>query len=280
MRNEDRATVRRLLTNARYELLPTATIGAKVLASVPTSVTLTITASPSLGLERTVQTAELLTAAGYPVVPHLAARMVSGRAELEELVARLQGAGVTGIFVPGGDAEPVGDYKDALSMLEDLAALGRPFAQVGVTGYPESHPKIHDDLTVQSMWDKRKHATTIVSNLAFDPAVVADWLSRVRRRGVELPLLLGVPGPVDRTKLLGMATKIGVGDSTRFLAKQKGLMARLVAPGGFTGESFLERCAPTAGDPAMRVAGLHVYTFNQVAETETWRQLWLSRLAG
>jgi methylenetetrahydrofolate reductase (NADPH) len=29
----------------------------------------------------------------------------------------------------------------------------------------------------------------------------------------------------------------------------------------------------------MRVEGLHVYTFNQVAETEAWRQDWLKRLA-
>ncbi len=86
MRNKDRETVRRLLTSTRYELLPTPSIEAKVLASVPTSVTLTVTASPSLGLERTVETAERLTAAGYRVVPHLAARMVTGRAELEELV--------------------------------------------------------------------------------------------------------------------------------------------------------------------------------------------------
>jgi methylenetetrahydrofolate reductase (NADPH) len=77
-----------------------------------------------------------------------------------------------------------------------------------------------------------------------------------------------------------MATKIGVGDSTRFLAKQKGLMARLVAPGGFSGESFLEKCAPTVGEPEMLVSGLHVYTFNQVAETEAWRQDWLNRLDG
>jgi methylenetetrahydrofolate reductase (NADPH) len=278
MRNKDRATVRRLLTHARYEVLPTPTVEAKVLESVPPSVPLTITASPSMGLGRTLETTERLTGAGYTVIPHLAARMVSGRAELTELVARLGAIGVSGIFVPGGDADPVGEYKDALSMLEDLTALGSPFTEVGVTGYPESHPTIDDDLTVQSMWDKRKHATTIVSNLTFDPAVIKDWLTRVRRRGVDLPLLLGVPGPVERTKLLGMATKIGVGDSTRFLAKQKGMMARLVAPGGFTGESFLEKCAAVAADPAMRVAGLHVYTFNQVAETESWRQDWLNRL--
>ena len=94
-------------------------------------------------------------------------------------------------------------------MLEDLTAIGNPFAQVGVTGYPESHPTIHDDLTVQSMWDKRRYATHIVSNLTFDPAVIRDWVHRLRGRGVAMPLLLGVPGPVDRTKLLSMATKIG-----------------------------------------------------------------------
>ena len=108
------------------------------------------TASPSMGLERTVGTAERLAAAGYTVVPHLAARMVSGRAELVELVDRLTAAGITNVFVPGGDADPVGDYHDAVSLLEDLTAIGSPFAHVGVTGYPESHPKIHDDLTVQS----------------------------------------------------------------------------------------------------------------------------------
>jgi len=126
--------------------------------------------------------------------------------------------------------------------------------------------------------DKRRHATYIVSNLTFDPAVIKDWLHRIRLREITLPLLLGVPGPVDRTKLVSIASKIGVGDSTRFLTKQKGLMTRLVAPGGFTGESFLTRCAPTVGEPRMRVSGLHVYTFNQVTETEAWRKDWLRRL--
>ncbi len=280
MRNTDRATVRRLLSHARYEILPTPSVEAKVLDSVPTAVPITVTASPSMGLQRTIEMAERLTAQNYRVVPHLAARMISGRAELAELVDRLKGAGITSVFVPGGDADPVGDYHDALSLLEDLTSLGSPFEQVGVAGYPESHPTITDDLTVQSMWDKRRHATYVVSNLTFDPAVVKDWLHRMRLRGITLPLLVGLPGPVDRTKLLGMATKIGVGDSTRFLAKQKGLMTRLVAPGGFTGESFLTKCAPTLGDPGANVPGLHLYTFNQVAETEAWRQDWLRRLEG
>lgn len=280
MRNTSAETMRRLLMHARYEVLPTATIEQKLLEAVPTDVQVTVTASPAKGLESTLAMAERLAAQGYDVVPHLAARMVSGREELVEIIARLQAVGITSIFVPGGDATAVGDYPDALSLLEDLTALGKPFAHVGVTGYPESHPTISDDLTVQSMWDKRKYATHVVSNLTFDPAVIKDWLHRLRARGVMMPVLLGMPGPIDRAKLLSMATKIGIGESTKFLVKQKGVMARLAAPGGFTGERFLEKCAPALGEPGALVEGLHLYTFNQVAETEAWRRDLLDRLAG
>ena len=279
MRNKrTTATLVRLLENARYEVLPTASTEEKVLEHVPRDRTLTVTASPSKGLEATLDLAERLTGHGYPTVPHLAARMVSGRAELAEIAERLRGKGITSVFVPGGDAEAVGDYPDALALLEDLRDLGSPFAHVGITGYPESHPTIHDDLTVQSMWDKRRYATHIVSNLTFDPAVVRDWVRRLRARGVAMPLLLGIPGPVERAKLLGMATRIGVGESTKFLAKNKGLFARLAAPGGFTGETFLERCAPALGEDGALVEGLHVFTFNQIGETEAWRTDMLERL--
>jgi methylenetetrahydrofolate reductase (NADPH) len=281
MRNKrTAATLVRLLDNARYEVLPTASTEDKVLAHLPRDRTVTVTASPSKGLDATFDLAERLTGHGYTAVPHIAARMVTGRAELTEIVDRLVGKGISSVFVPGGDAEAAGDYPDALSLLEDLRAMGSPFAHVGITGYPESHPTIHDDLTVQSMWDKRRYATHIVSNLTFDPAVVRDWVRRLRARGVEMPLLLGIPGPVERTKLLGMATKIGVGESTKFLAKNKGLFARLAAPGGFSGESFLEKCAPALGEEGALVEGLHVFTFNQIPATEAWRTEQLERLQG
>jgi methylenetetrahydrofolate reductase (NADPH) len=268
-----------MLASARYEVLPTGSIEDKVLAHVPVETTVTVTASPAKGIEATLSLAERLARHGYAAVPHLAARMVSGRTELSEICARMQAAGVRTVFVPGGDQDPpAGDYSSALDLLEDLTALGTPFPEVGITGYPESHPTISDDVTVQAMWDKRRHATYVVSNLSFDPETIRSWLDRMRARGVTMPMLLGIPGPIDRTKLLSMATKIGVGDSTRFLAKHTGTFARLAAPGGFTGERFLERCAPVLARPEARVTGLHVYTFNQVAETEAWRRDYLDRL--
>jgi methylenetetrahydrofolate reductase (NADPH) len=280
MRNKTKATdtMVRLLENARYEVLPTATIEDKLLEHVPVDRTITVTASPSKGLEPTLDLTERLIGHGYVAIPHLAARLVRDKGELSEICDRLTGKGVSRVFVPGGDADPPGDYPDALSMLEDLKALGSPFAQVGITGYPESHPTIADDLTIQSMWDKRRFATHVVSNLTFDPSVLANWVRRMRARGITMPLLLGLPGPVDRAKLLSMAGKIGVGESTRFLVKHKGTFARLAAPGGFTGEKFLQKCAAELAAPEFGVEGVHVFTFNQVAETEKWRTELLEQL--
>jgi len=282
MRNKAKAsavaTMVRLLENTRYEVLPTASVEDAVLEHVDVAQAVTVTASPGKGLEATLDLAERLTGHGYTAVPHLAARMVRDRSELEEICERLTTQGIDRIFVPGGDADPPGAYPDALSMLEDLTALGSPFSHVGITGYPESHPTISDDLTIQSMWDKRRYATHVVSNLTFDPGVLSAWVGRMRKRGITMPLLLGIPGPVDRTKLLSMATKIGVGESTRFLAKHKGTFARLAAPGGFTGERFLEQVAPSLAPPEMLVEGLHVFTFNQVAATAAWRRELLEQL--
>ena len=272
------AAVRRLLANVRYEVLPTSRIEDLVATHLPAGSTITVTASPSKGLEATLSLSERLAAQGYDVVPHLAARMISSRSELAEVTERLHQAGVATIFVPAGDADPVGPYGGALDLLDDLAAIGNPFAHVGVTGYPEPHPTIHDDVTVQAMWDKRRHATQIVSNLTFDAGVLGDWVRRVRGRGVTTPILVGLPGPVERAKLLTMATKIGVGESAKFLRKNRGAFARIAVPGGYDPLRLLHRAAPVLGDEEMNVCGLHLFTFNQVAETEAWRRHQLALL--
>jgi methylenetetrahydrofolate reductase (NADPH) len=275
MRNvkTDRDSVRAALRRARYEVLPTAKIETTVVETVPHDVTLTVTASPAKGMGATLDLTERLMGHGYTVVPHLAARMISGPDELEAIVARLTGLGVEDVFCPAGDADPpAGEYTGSVAMLEHLTQMGRPFQHVGITGYPESHPAIEDDITIQSMWDKRAHGTYVVSNLCFDPATIHMWLKRMRRRGITMPVLIGLPGPVERAKLLTMATRIGVGQSIKFLSSHASMFARIAAPGGFSPERFLQKSAGYLGDESLNVAGLHIFTFNQVAETEAWRQ--------
>src|SRR5262245_2811579 len=99
-------TMRRLLSTARYEVIPTATIEERVRGAVPTTVPITVTASPAKGLEPTLQLTERLTSAGYRVVPHLSARLIAGPSHLKDIVDRLLTVGVHDVFVPAGDADP------------------------------------------------------------------------------------------------------------------------------------------------------------------------------
>lgn len=149
----------RLLEGARYEVMPTASIAESVARHVPTTVALTVTAAPGKGLGATLDLATGLAAQGYHVVPHLAARMVTGRAELVDVVARLAEAGITAVFVPGGDADPpAGDYTAALDLLQDLATIEHPFTHVGITGYPVMPTWVNGCSMVARSWSRSRAA--------------------------------------------------------------------------------------------------------------------------
>ena len=57
-------------------------------------------------------------------------------------------------------------------------------------------------------------------------------------------------------------------------------LVRFAAPGGYSPEKLLTRTGNALTDPASGVAGLHLFTFNQIAETESWRRSLLDRLEG
>ena len=267
-----------LLARPRYEVLPAKGTEQAVLDWIPAGMTVTVTASPVKGLDATIELTERLAARGYRVVPHLAARSVTGDAHLAGIVARLTAAGCDDVFVPGGDAtHPAGPFDGALPLLERLTEMGRPFRQVGITGYPESHPKIHDDITVQAMWDKRRYASYIVSNVCFDAAALSRWIRRIRARGITLPLYVGLAGPAERSRLLKMAAVAGASESARFITRHPSWILRFWVPGGYSPDRLLDRAAAVLTSPDAGVAGLHLFTFNQLKQAEQWRRAALER---
>ena len=267
------------LRSPRYEVLPTEDVEERVLASVPRDVTMTITASPRRGIDATIDLATRLAGHGFVVVPHLSARLIRDESHLKEILAALATIGATDVFVVAGDArEPAGKFPDSVSLLEAITAEKHGLRDIGVTGYPERHSFIDDDLTIQAMWDKRRLATYIVSNLCFDPRVVKRWVARVRKRGVQLPVRIGLAGVADPAKLLRVSTKIGVVDSARFLKGHSNWFLRTLQPGGYSPERFITGLLPELAAADRKVAGLHVFTFNEIEPTEQWRQETLARL--
>jgi methylenetetrahydrofolate reductase (NADPH) len=263
----------------RYEVFPAAGVEDEVAAHVPAEVKVTVTASPRGGMERTLALTEELARRGYHVAPHLSARLVRDDAHLREILARLAEAELRDVFVVAGDLrEPAGDFAGAYDLLAAMARLGHRLEDVGITGYPESHPVISDETTIQAMFDKAPFATYIVSQVCFEPSTIAWWVGAVRERGVVLPIRIGIPGVAARQKLLRIARRIGVGESVGFLSKRRTWIAQLLKPAGYSPEHIVEGLVPTLLDPAGRVDGFHVYTFNELGATEAWRQATLARL--
>jgi methylenetetrahydrofolate reductase (NADH) len=249
-------------------VIPLAGAEEAVLEHVPTEVKVTVTTSPRKGLEPTLELAEQLSGRGYAVVPHLAARHVRDRGHLAELVERLRSAGASDVLVMAGDApQPAGEFDGSIPLLRALAELGKPFPSVGITGYPESHAFISDRATIRSMFDKEEFATYIVSQICFDPHVTAVWLTAVWDRGTRLPIHIGLPGAVPRSKLLRVSARIGVGDSIRFLRTDGGSLR-----GAFDPDPLVAGLEESLGQPRPNLAGFHIFTFNDLKNTERWRQ--------
>ena len=271
-------TLAELLLRSRYEVIPLEGVEEHVLEHVPRDVTLTVTASPTKGLDHTLELASVLAAHGYPVVPHLSARLVVDDAHLAELIARMRAIGVRDVFVVAGDADvPAGAFEGAAALLDAIAAAGHPFELIGITGYPESHPLIDDETTIAAMFEKAQHATYIASQICFDSRVTVQWVNNVWARGTRLPILIGIPGVVPRAKLVRVSARIGIGESLRYLRKHGDFVTRFLQPGGFSPDRLLKGLAPALMDPEQKVAGFHIFTFNDLADTEAWRQ---RKLAG
>ncbi|CAA9451832.1 MAG: 5,10-methylenetetrahydrofolate reductase [uncultured Rubrobacteraceae bacterium] len=266
------------LRHPGYEVIPLQGTEESVVEHVPKDVALTVTASPGKGTWATVELAERLAGHGFGVAPHLSARLIRDRLELGEILQRLREAGIRNAFVVAGDIdEPAGEFEDATGLLEVMSEIGHDLDEVGITGYPESHPKISDEMTIQAMYEKAPYATYIISQICFDPEVTSDWARRVWSRGVKLPIRVGMPGYVNRQKLVRISAGIGLGESARFLHRQRNWLVKLLLPGGYSPDRLIEGLKPGFADPNPNIQGLHIYTFNELEQTEAWRRKMLQR---
>lgn len=213
---------------------------------------------------------------GFIPVPHISARRLASPAELEEFLDALATEALaTDVFVIGGDpAEPAGPYEDALGLIRSGLLGEYGFRQVGIGGYPEGHPDISNDRLWQALTDKysvlgeQNLDAEITTQFGFDPDPVFPWLAEVRRRGIEAPVRIGVPGPAGVKRLLNYARRFGVGSSASIVHKYGFSLTNLLGtagPGRMIGE-YAQRHDEAIDGKLL----LHFYTFGGLKRTVEW----------
>jgi methylenetetrahydrofolate reductase (NADPH) len=273
-----RSTLVDLVRNISYEVMPFKNTEQTVLEYVPISVPLTVTVTEAKGIDTTLNLTERLLRHGYSVAPHLPARQFVDARQVRDVVDRLRAAGVRSVFVIGGDApKPAGPFQDAYSLLRALEEAGHSFEEVGVGGYPEGHAAIPQEAIDLALKQKAPLATRILTQICFDATTTASWSAGIVTSGIDLPVHVGMPGPVNRQKLMRISAGIGLGQSARFLQKQQSLWWRFLLPGGYNPTKLAKRLGTALPKVRGNVRGLHIFTFNELRKTELWRQEMLAR---
>ncbi len=267
-----------------YELVPLKNLPGQI-EHLPDEALVSVTASPVKTLDDSLDVCADLIDRGHRPIPHLAARMVEDPEHLKSLARRIKDLGIRRIFCIAGDHEEAGAYPDAMAFLREfLDVTAGDIDLVGVASYPDGHAFISEAGLRQALLDKQElfaeagvagHAAT---QICFSADTVRRWLRQQRAEGFELPVHLGVPGVVDRAKLLAMGMRLGVGPSLRYLQKNRNGLVRLFTSPGYNPGDLIE---PLAHDfEPLGIEALHVFTFNQVEATRAWQELTVGRGAG
>lgn len=276
----DTPVMQALVEGAVIELIPMKSLDAAIDALRPNS-KLTVTCSPAKSIEATLDESERLVALGHQVTPHISARMVRDDHHLRQIADRIEQIGLREIFVIAGDADHTGAFFDAIEFLDAFLALDPAVDHIGFTAYPDTHPLIDVDQLHAAL--HRKQAMVLASGrtahvttqMCFSPEQIRTWLRGERDTGLTVPVHLGIPGVVDRSRLMAMGMRLGVGTSLRYLSKNRKAIGRLMAQRAFQPDQILR---PLARDfEPLGIEGLHVFSFNQVATTEEWRDRTLQR---
>ena len=176
-------------------------------------------------------------------------------------------------MVGGDPAQPEGPFDSSLDVIRTGLLEKHGIGSVSISGYPEGHPGISDDLLWSAMADKSREITergitgNVVTQFSFDADAVVAWIEQVRDRGITVPIRVGVPGPTGVRRLLAFAGRFGVASSATIARKYGLSLTNLLGTAG--PDRFVRRLSDRLNDHHGEVR-LHFYTFGGLPQTAAW----------
>ena len=273
---ESSPAMRELARNLHFEIVPMKSI-EDAIDALPPHADVSVTCSPAKGIAATQEYTERLLALGHRPTPHISARLVESPVHAKQIATWLREQRVAEVFVIAGDAtDPAGPYEGALPFMRDLLDADPGVTRLGFTGYPDGHAFIDAAELVEQVHAKQSLLADagvdgwISTQMCFDADRIRQWLTEQRAAGITQPIRLGIPGVVDRTRLMKMGARLGVGTSLRYLSKNRSTVMKLMAPGGYDPTDLVVAFAPDA--VTLGIEALHSFTFNAVADTRKWQE--------
>ena len=239
--------------------------------------TVNVTFLPGSDPLDTIATAKRLADDGMNAVPHIAARSLQNKEQLDDLLKRMTSqANVREVLVIGGGVDnPVGEFDCTMQILQTGLIQKYGITHIGVSGHPEGSPDISADQLAQAISQKNEFARKeglslyMETQFCFDPAAVLAWEKTIRQAGNQLPIRIGIPGPATIKTLFRFAQISGIGPSMRFVAKQARNVAKLMTVQS-PHELLAGLAEGMAADNKCLLQHFHYYPFGGFAKTAAY----------
>jgi methylenetetrahydrofolate reductase (NADPH) len=249
---------------------------ATLAGRLPAGTALYVAHTPNARLADVAEVACAAERAGFRGCPHLVARRIASRAELDAALARLREGGVSRALLVAGDlTPPAGEYASTLDILDSGALDDAGLASIGVAGHPEGNPNIPPDVAWDALsrkqdWGARTGvAVHVTTQFGFDAAALAAFDAGLAARGISLPVHVGVAGPASLKSLAKFAVMCGIGASLAAILSNPLALGSLKSLVKTIDEVFPEVVARALAAPA-RFVQPHFFAFGGVMKTVEW----------
>lgn len=245
-------------------------------AAVPQGTAVYVAHPPGVPIDDIVALAGRVQQMGLKATPHIIARKLESREQLERALARCQELGIHNALCVAGDItadKPA--YNSSLEVLETGLFGKYGFREVGVAGHPEGSKAIGEERVEQALRGKAAFAEKadfklyFATQFGFEPQPFIDWEAATTAKGIKMPIHVGMPGPASLRQLAKFAMLCGVGASMRMLTTRTSAMANLLSTQA-PDEMVTALAKHKGANPGSRFQKVHFFAFGGVVKTARW----------
>ncbi len=235
-----------------------------------------ITYLPDENSKNVIRTAKKLRLEGYEVIPHLPARTIVNKNDLEKYIGELANeSGCSKMLIIGGGGNQAGEISSSIDVLKTDFLSKYNYQFVGVAGHPEGSPDISNenlDLAIKQKNDFAKNVDFkmyLATQFFFEATSLIDWEKHLVKIGNKLPIHAGIPGPASIKTLVNYARSCGIGNSLRFITKQAFNLTKLATLS--TPDKLMYDLANyVSTNKSSNLENIHFYAFGGMKKTADW----------
>lgn len=248
-------------------------------ARLPVPPKVYVTKLPGHPMQHSIDAVRLLRDAGLEPIPHIAARGVTNRAELEDFVRKL---GCRRVLVIGGSIDhPLGEFDKALDVVTTGALEQNGVTDLVLGAHPQGADNIPPAVLEKAFADKLHWAQTTgrerfdsiswCTQLCYSADVLQAWEQSIRlNQGNTLKIQVGVPGQASMAQLARYAAMSGVANSVNFFRNSPSSAWSLLTKRSVLDDIVDRTSRYRLEDSEQLFGSFHFYSFGALPETLRW----------